>query len=144
MVATSVERKIEIRGMFITDWTIKTLTLIFQSHKMCFFDQQVFACGDYKWGQFRQHCAKEYRTGETCGMKLVMQAQHVRTLCRICEKIEVKLSRLRKEEDKIRRWEKEGANHRKASIEKAEDEIDELNRAIDKLEKERQDRNRRL
>lgn len=111
---------------------------------MCFFDQQVFACGDYKWGQFRQHCAKEYRTGETCGMKLVMQTQHVRTKCRTCEKIDIKYGRLEKEEEKIRRWEKEGAKHRKASIEKAKDEIEELYRAIEKLEKERQDRNRRL
>ncbi|KAH7113059.1 hypothetical protein EDB81DRAFT_826446 [Dactylonectria macrodidyma] len=37
---------------------------------MCYFDQVVWACGNWKWGRFRQQCNKEYRIGETCGLKL--------------------------------------------------------------------------
>ncbi len=111
---------------------------------MCFYDQQIYQCGDFKWGPFRQHCAKEYRTGETCGMKLVMQNIHVHQKCRICEKLEIKVGRKQKEEDRIRRWKKEGGKHRKASIEASEDIIDGLNRDIAKLMQERHDRQNKL
>jgi hypothetical protein len=111
---------------------------------MCFFDQQIYQCGDFKWGPFRQHCAKEYRTGETCGMKLVMQNIHVHTKCRICDKLEVKYNRKAKEEDRIRRWKREGGKHRKASIEASEDIIEGLNRDIAKLMQERRDRQNKL
>ena len=109
---------------------------------MCFYDQIIFTCGDWKWGQFRQHCAKEYRTGETCGMKLVNRADNMPSPCKICERINTKLGRRKKEEDKIRRWRKEGG--RSASIDKAQAEIDELDREINKLERERRDKQRRL
>jgi len=107
---------------------------------MCFFDQYIYQCGDFKWGPFRQHCAKEYRTGETCGMKLVMQNIPLRNKCRICDKLEVKYNRKAKEEDRIRRWNKESNKHRKASIEASEDIIEGLNRDIAKLYQERRDR----
>lgn len=110
---------------------------------MCFFDQTLYRCGDYKWGTFRQHCAKEYRTGETCGMKLVMNCNEDRSKnCRICDKIVTKLSRRQKEVDRIKRWKSE--RNRKASIEASEDIINDLDREIRTLEEERLDRRNRL
>jgi predicted RNA-binding Zn-ribbon protein involved in translation (DUF1610 family) len=111
---------------------------------MCFFDQQLYQCGDFKWGPFRQHCAKEYRTGETCGMKLVMTSISVHQKCPKCEKIAIKYNRITKEEERIRRWTREGAKHRKASIEASQEIIKDLNHDIAKLEKERNDRRRQL
>jgi hypothetical protein len=110
---------------------------------MCFFDQYLYGCGDFSWGPFRQHCAKEYRTGETCGMKLVMQIIHMYRKCRICDKLEVKYNKA-KEEDRIRRWKREGAKHRKASIVASEDIIAGLDRDIAKLSQERRDRQNKL
>ena len=105
---------------------------------MCFFDQYQFECGDYKWGPFRQHCAKEYRTGETCGMKLVMATYSAPGggKCKLCTKLETKYNRKRKEEDRIRRWEREGG--RKASIEQAKQTIYDLEDEINRLLWERQ------
>ena len=94
---------------------------------MCFYDQHLFACGDYKWGNFRQHCNKEYRSGETCGMKLVMQTMPVREKCRLCLKIETKTRRMEAELDRIRRWRKEGGRF-SASIEKSEQIVKDLER----------------
>jgi hypothetical protein len=105
-----------------------------EGYKMCFFDQQIYQCGDFKWGPFRQHCAKEYRIGETCGMKLVMQNIHVQTKCRMCEKIERKWQRRAAELDRIRRWQQEPQGGRKnlASIKKSHNIIQSLNADIKK------------
>ncbi|KAG4444406.1 hypothetical protein IFR05_000171 [Cadophora sp. M221] len=78
---------------------------------MCFYDQYAFACGDYRWGHFRQHCSKEYRTGETCGMKLVIETIHKSEICRLCQRIETKYAQQRKEEERIQRWTREGGKH---------------------------------
>ncbi|PMD65716.1 uncharacterized protein K444DRAFT_519446 [Hyaloscypha bicolor E] len=88
---------------------------------MCFYDANEMACQCWKWGHFRQHCAKEYRTGETCGMKLVMNRYKLAEKCKICTKIDTKERSIRKEEDRIRRWRKE--HGRTASIAKAEEDI---------------------
>jgi hypothetical protein len=109
---------------------------------MCFYDQNRMACGDYKWGHFRQHCSKEYRTGETCGMRLVMQTIEIGDKCRICQKIDTKKRSIRKEEEKIRRWSRE--HGRRASIEKAEEDIYRLQQEIYNLECERQSRQHQL
>ena len=77
-------------------------------------------------------------------MKLVMSNIHVTTKCRICDKLEVKYNRKTKEEDRIRRWKREGGRHRTASIEASEDIIDGLNRDIAKLMQERRDRQNKL
>ena len=110
--------------------------------KMCFYDQNRMACGDYKWGHFRQHCSKEYRTGETCGMRLVMQTIEIGDKCRICQKIDTKKRSIRKEEEKIKRWNRESG--RRASIEKAEEDIYRLQQEIYNLECERQSRQHQL
>jgi hypothetical protein len=100
------------------------------------------ACGDYKWGHFRQHCSKEYRTGETCGMRLVMQTIEIAEKCRICQKIDTKKRSIRKEEDKIKRWKKETG--RRASIEKAEEDISRLQQEVYNLECERHSKQQQL
>jgi hypothetical protein len=106
---------------------------------MCFYDQHQMSCGDYKWSHFRQHCSKEYRTGETCGMKLVMNTIQKENKCKICTKIEVKHGRLRKEEDRIERWHKEEqrGHQRGASIDASKETINKLWDEINDLEWER-------
>lgn len=106
---------------------------------MCFFDQNLFACGDWKWGHFRQHCNQEYRTGETCGMKLIMSTYRLGNKCKTCEKIEIKLRRRAAEQDKIVRWQRDGGRFG-ASIDKAYDMIKALDREIRDLQMERQKR----
>ncbi|ESZ91965.1 hypothetical protein SBOR_7655 [Sclerotinia borealis F-4128] len=105
---------------------------------MCFFDQCQFACNDYKWGHFRQHCAKEYRTGETCGMKLVMTTYQSHEKCKICTKIDTKWGRIQKEQERVLRWKKENGKSRQHSIEASEEKIQDLLQEVDKLNKQRE------
>ncbi|KAE9380942.1 hypothetical protein N431DRAFT_459852 [Stipitochalara longipes BDJ] len=105
---------------------------------MCFYDANEMACKCWKWGHFRQHCAKEYRTGETCGMKLVMNRYSLPTKCKICTKIDTKERSIRKEEERIRRWRKE--HGRTASIEKAQEDIYSYQLDIQRLLGERDER----
>ena len=77
---------------------------------MCFYDQQIFACGDYKWSRFRAHCAKEYRTGETCGMKLIFETSLVTGKCQMCKRYEVTCRKIRHALERVQRWENEGIN----------------------------------
>ncbi|TAQ83883.1 hypothetical protein B7494_g7795 [Chlorociboria aeruginascens] len=108
---------------------------------MCFFDQYQYTCGDYKWGHFRAHCTKEYRTGETCGMKLVMAtyAAPEGGKCKLCIKIETKQNRIRKEEDRIARWSRENPKGRRASIEASEEIIRNLEQEISDIWHQRQE-----
>ena len=105
---------------------------------MCFFDQHKFLCGDWKWGHFRQHCNREYRTGETCGMKLIMSTLPVAQKCKLCDKIDTKRRRQAGEYQRVSRWKHEGGKFR-ASIEKSQATIKNLQMEIDDLvfEKER-------
>ncbi|KAH6646816.1 hypothetical protein BKA67DRAFT_580643 [Truncatella angustata] len=57
---------------------------------MCFYDQTVWACGFWKWGSFRSQCTKEYRIGETCGMKLVWSTDIQEAECITCNNISKK------------------------------------------------------
>jgi hypothetical protein len=106
---------------------------------MCFYDANEMACRCWKWGHFRQHCSKEYRTGETCGIKLVMNRYSLPEKCKICTKIDTKERCIRKEEDKIRRWRKE--SNRNASIQKAQDDIYKLESDIERLKYDRDMKN---
>jgi len=69
---------------------------------MCYFDQTRWACGNWKWGNFRQQCNKEYRTGETCGLKLVYDTSYRSEQCRLCRQIEQRDRRLRRLNEDIR------------------------------------------
>lgn len=97
-------------------------------------------CGDYKWGHFRQHCSKEYRTGETCGMKLAMNTYRKPEKCKTCEKIDTKNGRLEKEQKRIDRWVREMQNgiSRQASIEASERICETLEYEIRQLESDRE------
>jgi hypothetical protein len=108
---------------------------------MCFFDQHLFACGDWRWGHFRQHCNQEYRTGETCGMKLIMSTHRIGNKCKTCEKIDTKMRRRATEAEKIARWQRDGGRF-KASIDKAYEIIRGLEMEIHDLQMERQKRSR--
>ncbi|KAH7093611.1 hypothetical protein FB567DRAFT_610181 [Paraphoma chrysanthemicola] len=103
---------------------------------MCFFDQHRFSCGDWKWGHFRHHCAKEYRMGETCGLKLVMETIPTATKCKLCDKIDTKMRRRAAEVDRIRRWQLGGTRFI-TSIDNATDLVKGLDHEIDGLEQER-------
>lgn len=106
---------------------------------MCFFDQHRFACGDWKWGHFRQHCNREYRTGETCGMKLIMQTVPTVAKCKLCDKLDTKQRRRNAEMDRIQRWLKEGGKFR-ASIDRSYEMVKALDKEIYDLRHERQRR----
>jgi hypothetical protein len=95
---------------------------------MCFYEQFRFTCGDFKWGSFRLHCNKEYRMGETCGMKLVHSTMMQPTKCKYCEKADTKLRKREAEAERVRRWQEEGTNP--ASIEKSMDTIRQLDHEI--------------
>ncbi|KAJ9631761.1 hypothetical protein H2203_000161 [Taxawa tesnikishii (nom. ined.)] len=99
---------------------------------MCFFEQHMYACGDWKWGHFRQHCNREYRTGETCGMKLVYAVHQLSDKCKICQRIDVKQRRRAAEVERVCRWKPEGRKFA-ASIEKSEMMIKELDEEIRQL-----------
>src|SRR5271154_6423222 len=99
---------------------------------MCYYDQFRMACGCYKWGNFRVHCNKEYRTGETCGMKLVNQTIPISAKCKMCEKIDVKERRIAGEHLRISRWQQEGGRMR-ASMEKAMKAIRDLEAEVNQL-----------
>lgn len=77
---------------------------------MCFYEQQIFACNDHKWGRFRAHCNKEYRTGETCGMKLIYDSIPVPGKCAMCKKYEVIWRKIMQAKERVNRWEMEGIN----------------------------------
>lgn len=97
----------------------------------------MFECGDWKWDRFRQHCNREYRTGETCGIKLVHSVIRNGERCKICQKIDTKLRRRADQIAKIKRWQAEGGKL-KASIEKATEQVQELDKEIYQLQMEKQ------
>jgi hypothetical protein len=109
---------------------------------MCFYEQIIFACGDHRWGRFRQHCNREYRTGETCGMRLVMDTTQNYNKCTICQKIDIKHRRLTAAQEKVDRWRREGG--RTASIEKAEEEMDKIDGELAELYADKDRRQRTL
>lgn len=69
-------------------------------------------------------------------MKLLLNTYQQPGSCKECEKIAVKHRAIKKEEDNIARWKRDGSRY-KASIEKAENAIDEHWRRIEDLEKAR-------
>jgi hypothetical protein len=121
---------------FIPSWVDFCVSRSPASVQMCFFDQHRFTCGDWKWGHFRQHCHRDYRIGETCGMKLVMQIVPVEMNCKLCEKIDTKTRRLAAEVERVHRWEKEG-NKFQASIRKSNEMIRVLHGELSDLRSEK-------
>lgn len=81
---------------------------------MCFYDQTIYACNDYKWGRFRHHCNKEYRVGETCGTKLISSATFQSERCATCKKMEIIKNKINKSQQKIQAWIMEAAEKQNA------------------------------
>ena len=102
---------------------------------MCFYDHIVFSCGDWKWGNFRKHCQKEYRIGEVCGMRLANNTFYEPEKCGICGNLEKKQRRYAKAKSDFERW--RGDPARKASAAKAQEEMGVLISEMNKLEAER-------
>jgi len=108
---------------------------------MCFYDQYEFACRDFRWGNFKKHCTKEYRRGETCGMKLVHDVLPQDKVCTLCEKIERKTRRYYQYETKLKQWENEGRlAELKSTVEKYREEQRGVGEEIQTLQAERQER----
>lgn len=68
-------------------------------------------------------------------MRLVMQSYQLPDKCKICTKIDTKVRAIGKENERIRRWRKEGG--RTHSIDKSQEQIAHLEQEIKKLECER-------
>ncbi|KAF3761935.1 hypothetical protein M406DRAFT_324289 [Cryphonectria parasitica EP155] len=105
---------------------------------MCYFEHTRWKCGYWKWGNFRQQCNKEYRTGETCGLKLVYDTSYRNEDCKLCEQIRKKDRRYRKMEQDVERWRREG--NRKATIEKTLNDMEDIKDAMNKIHYEHQER----
>lgn len=115
---------------------VLAIALLGRDEKMCYFDQYRFACGCWKWAQFRACCNEEYRAGETCGMKLARQTYGIKQKCKICQKIDRKRRRQAQEQERLDRFAKEGKRYG-ASIEKARQVIAALDNEIHELERVR-------
>jgi hypothetical protein len=76
-------------------------------------------------------------------MKLVMTAIYLQGDCKICESLGRKFTRRDKEVRNIERWQKEGGKF-KASIDRAFDNIREIDEDINRLNAERQNRQQSL
>jgi hypothetical protein len=109
---------------------------------MCYFDHQLWPCGWWKWGSFRGQCNKEYRTGETCGLKLVHTTYLEASVCSRCDQVDKKQRRVTKMLDDVARWRYEG--NRRATIEKTEREVSALNLQIAELWREHEARKRSI
>lgn len=105
---------------------------------MCYYEQTRWSCGYWKWGIFRQQCTKEYRTGETCGLKLVYHTTFLADVCRLCDQIEKKNRRVVKMNQDIKRWRKEG--NRRATIAKTETDIYDITTQIAEIWEQHQTR----
>lgn len=98
---------------------------------MCYFEQTRWSCGYWKWGNFRAQCNKEYRTGETCGLKLVYDTIVIEGQCKLCDQIDKKERRARKMQDDIFRWQQEG--NRRATVEKTQADVAEIEAQISQM-----------
>ncbi|RAK77309.1 uncharacterized protein BO72DRAFT_429035 [Aspergillus fijiensis CBS 313.89] len=110
---------------------------------MCFYNQRKFSCGDWSWTSFAHRCNYEYRTGETCGMRLVNETFNEKVKCRLCDKIDTKVRRRNAEVERLTRWKREGGTL-VASMERSQALIKELEREIFQLEREKQEKQRAL
>lgn len=103
---------------------------------MCWYYNYKYACHDWKWGNHKERCNKEYRVGETCGMRLIYTTIGLAEKCAMCIRIERKQRRLSRCMSNLQRW-REQWTERKASIEVAGQEAAILVRDIAKLDRER-------
>ncbi|KMP10263.1 hypothetical protein CIRG_09944 [Coccidioides immitis RMSCC 2394] len=103
---------------------------------MCFYGQELYRCGDWTWGRFSIRCTYQHRVGETCGLKLVGHTEVIQDLCTLCIKIATKCRRREFELQRLRQW-YGGGGRLKASIEKSEATVRQLEEVILGLERRR-------
>lgn len=101
---------------------------------MCYFDQTRWTCGYWRWGHFRQQCNKEYRMGETCGLKLVYETKPEQGVCKLCRDMEKKQRRYDKMWRDVERWQREGG--KPATVERTMGEMQEVLGQIYRLKDE--------
>lgn len=101
---------------------------------MCYYDQIRWNCGYWRWSYFRQHCTKEYRVGETCGLKLVYETKFEPGLCRLCCQTEKKQSRYAGLSQDLECW--GGETNRTAAIEQARLQMEEVADQIHRMRKQ--------
>ncbi|KAL7897318.1 hypothetical protein HDV64DRAFT_252430 [Trichoderma sp. TUCIM 5745] len=101
---------------------------------MCYFEQTRWSCGYWRWGHFRQQCNKEYRMGETCGLKLVYETKVEHDVCKLCHDTEKKQRRYDKMYRDVQRWQMEG--NRNATIERTCGEMEEVVGQIQRMRDE--------
>ncbi|KAJ6786403.1 hypothetical protein PWT90_03373 [Aphanocladium album] len=94
----------------------------------------LWSCGFWRWGHFRQQCNKEYRMGETCGLKLVYDTKRETDVCKLCHDTEKKQRRLDKMARDVERWQREG--NRRATIERTCGEMREVADQIYRMREE--------
>lgn len=100
---------------------------------MCFYNQIVWTCGFWKWSAFQYQCHKEYRIGETCGLKLVCDVDYKDRPCKICQDLAKKQRRAAKMQVDIARWLYEG--NRPATVHVTEGELSKVRKEIMSLTK---------
>lgn len=105
---------------------------------MCYYEQKRWRCGYWRWAKFRRQCNKEYRTGETCGLKLVWATQDELDQCRLCYEMERKQRRLKKMAADMERWRREG--NRPATIERTQGEYSDVEKQLAALQIEHYER----
>jgi len=101
---------------------------------MCYFEQVRFTCGSWRWGPFREQCNKEYRTGETCGLKLVFSSRDESRDCKACIKIATKQRQITKMTTDLERWKRDG--NRPATVEKTESDVVRLQYLVSQLRRQ--------
>jgi hypothetical protein len=109
---------------------------------MCYFDQTRWACGFWRWGHFRQQCNKEYRMGETCGLKLVYETKEQGDVCKLCHDIEKKQRRYDKMYRDVARWQREGG--RPATVERTCADMADVQEQIDRMREDHRQRTAHL
>ena len=112
---------------------------------MCYYERIDFRCGDHRWGNMKQQCPRERRIGETCGARLSHDSLITQDpgMCKICRDLEIKRRRQSKAYEDLRRWQRESQKYR-ATIEKTQAEIRQLDDAIEELHSKRTSVARRL
>ena len=105
---------------------------------MCYYERKDYTCGDWKWGNMKQRCPRQPRMGETCGARLpdTDNISKLDEMCRVCIEKAVKVRRLHRERENIKRWSMEGGRFQ-ASIERARREVQDLEHVIEELESRR-------
>ncbi|KAI6778544.1 uncharacterized protein J7T54_003294 [Emericellopsis cladophorae] len=142
LTVQQVDRRLSFRGIEPSRLRNKPHTLQYDWDKMCYFDQTRWACGFWRWGHFRQQCNKEYRMGETCGLKLVYETKEQEDVCKLCHDIEKKQRRYDKMYRDVQRWQREGG--RPATVERTCADMEDVLEQIARMREDHRQRTAHL